>query len=40
VGLENDFCAGPVAASRPGDLVMLERVTANAARAVGSWWDG
>jgi len=34
VDLQNDFCTGPVAASRHGDLAMLERVTANAARAV------
>jgi nicotinamidase-related amidase len=34
VDLQNDFCTGPVAASRHGDLAALERVTANAARAV------
>ncbi|MFI1224758.1 MULTISPECIES: cysteine hydrolase family protein [unclassified Streptomyces] len=35
VDLQNDFCAGPLAASRyPGDPARLERVTANTARAV------
>jgi nicotinamidase-related amidase len=34
VDLQNDFCTGPVAASRHGDVALLERVTANAARAV------
>ncbi|WNF25584.1 cysteine hydrolase [Streptomyces sp. C11-1] len=37
VDLQNDFCAGPLAASRyPGDPARLERVTANAARAVAA----
>ncbi|WP_411082801.1 cysteine hydrolase family protein [Streptomyces sp. cmx-18-6] len=37
VDLQNDFCAGPLAASRyPGDPARLERVTANTARAVAA----
>ncbi|MFE2292434.1 cysteine hydrolase family protein [Streptomyces sp. NPDC059452] len=37
VDLQNDFCAGPRAASRyPGDPARLERVTANTGRAVAA----
>ncbi|MDT0490006.1 cysteine hydrolase family protein [Streptomyces griseus] len=37
VDLQNDFCAGPLAASRyPGDPARLERVVANTSRAVAA----
>ncbi|MGV9360210.1 cysteine hydrolase family protein [Amycolatopsis sp. NPDC003731] len=34
VDLQNDFCTGPVATARHGDPAKLERLAANAARAI------